>query len=62
MACSQYYDALVANKITTLAKLRRIAWYKIEIDTEGAKKVGIPLKDMIKINKKLRDMGYWSLY
>jgi hypothetical protein len=41
-----------------MAKLRSNNNNSIEIDGNEAKKLGIPLKDMIKINRELREMGY----
>lgn len=54
----QYFDVLIENKINTMVKLRRNNQINLEMDQAATKNLGIPLKDMIKINKKLRSMGY----
>jgi hypothetical protein len=50
MGMEKYFPALKENKIFTLEKLKAVK-------EPDLKKLQIPLKDMVAINKKLRTMG-----
>ena len=50
MGLIKYFPVLKENKILTLEKLKAVK-------EQDLKKLGIPLKDMVVINKKLRTMG-----
>ena len=50
MGMVKYFPAFKENKILTLEKLKAVK-------EPDLKKIGIPLKDMVVINKKLRTMG-----
>lgn len=50
MGLIKYFPVLKENKILTLEKLKAVK-------EPDLKKLGIPLKDMVVINKKLRTMG-----
>lgn len=56
MGMEKYFQALRENKIFTLEKLKAVK-------EPDLKKLQIPLKDMVAINKKLRTMGIsWFFY
>ena len=57
MGMNQYLDRLVEYKIFTLPQLKGRKLSNKELKETDVKKIGIPIKDMVKINKKLRTMG-----
>lgn len=58
MGMDKYFPAFQANKILSLPKLRSIRIVFIDIKEGQLKEMNIPIKDHVKIIKKIREMGF----
>ena len=55
---SHYYEKFVGEKITGLPQLRSKFRGKVDLKEGQLKAMGVPIKDHVKLIKKLREMGF----